>query len=134
MDGILSLKQAETLFASRTLLLGSDGVDVFARDQSVEVDEAICFPCYVMLETFSERVSNNFLYTRRVEWKDLEKFLLHRRALPLVFAALLASVTEGPIITRPWLHQLKLTDFDEDESVVTGPESQSAVTRSYTDQ
>lgn len=53
-DIFVSLRQQETLSEARSALNGPDGVDASTRNRASEIDEAIRFLIYSMLENVSE--------------------------------------------------------------------------------
>lgn len=83
-----------------------------------------------MLENSSTLVLNNSAYILREQWIELKKFSLQRRGLPLVFAALLESVTKEFINTRLRPLQRQVTGLDDDRNVVMRPRFQPATNAS----
>lgn len=132
LDEFSSVKQAGTLFESVTHLFGPDGLNFIAKDGSLEVDEVICFLCYLTLKNISKLVLNNLLHILlKAAQTELEKLCLPRCDLSFIFAAFPESVSKAITITQSWRPQLKATELHEDENIVLRPESQPAVTALY---
>lgn len=131
-NGFASLNQAEKLFEPGSPLLKPDSVDVPARDWSLNVDDAIRFRWYLMMENLSEVIPANLLYTLRIDWTEVEKFRLQRHGLSLVSALLPESVINYLKITRPWHLRLEVVELDKDRTVVMRPKCQPTITVSYT--
>lgn len=82
----------KSLFKSGLPLAGLDNVDERARDRLPEIDQAIRFICYFMLQKLSELASSNSLHTTHEEPKQLQKYRLQKLCLTLVFERLPDSI------------------------------------------
>lgn len=95
-----------------------------------EVDKAIHFICYLILEKLSRLVPNNSLYTIRDDWTELERFRLQIRNLSLIFAALPKPFIQALKILRLQPTQLEVTELNVDVNFLMRLEYQPAITAS----
>lgn len=99
-------------------MLGSDWVDVRARDRSLEVDQAIFILCYWMLENMSRLISNNSVYGLCEEWSKLETFRYQREILAFMAAMMQRSFMRLSTSSDCDLHSSAVIEVDENASVV----------------
>lgn len=71
------------------------------RNLSPEVEEAIEFLSYLMLENLSDVILKNVPYNFRDKWPVLGKFGCHKAHLPLMFSTFLELVPNNLNSTRP---------------------------------
>lgn len=84
---------------------------------TTDINEAIRFLSYLMIENLSEIIINNLLYSLRDARPKLNKFRFERSFLLLVFATLPKSATNALNIVRLQLPLVRLEGLDKDGNV-----------------
>lgn len=77
------IKKEEKLFEARQPLQKPGGVDVTARNWSLEVDEVIWFLPYLNLESRSDVISNNLLCSPQTNDQSCTSFVSRKAAVSL---------------------------------------------------
>lgn len=101
------------------------------RRKYPEVDDAVRFLSYAILENLSDMISKNTLLGLCQECPELYSFCFHRGLLPLVFDTDPGSTIKALDAFRSRPQQVDLMELDEDRNVVMKPDSQPVLTCLY---
>lgn len=108
-----------TLFEARSPVWRSDKINSTGRNETSDVNEAVRLLPSSMSDNLSELISKNSLYGFCNAWPGLAESGSERGRLPLMFVTFTEFVTKALNIVQPQQPQMRVTELDEEENVLT---------------